>query len=103
MISALFINRGLVAALLLAAIAAGGIWYVGSLRHRVDELTTQLQDETDRADAAAAVADKMADRIEQLIADRDAAHADHLDDLARIDSARDACLEQTLPLELLDD
>lgn len=88
--------------MLLAALVAAAAVYVMSLRADNASLSVRIGDAEKRATEAVDGAARIRRQAETLIASRDAAAAEHADALDRIRRAADACLDQPLPLELLD-
>ena len=102
MISWMWINRGLSGSLLLAALVTAAAVYVMSLRADNAELKAGLAAAEARAASAVEGAERIRQQAEALMASKDAAAAEYADALDRIRAAADACLDQRLPLELLD-
>lgn len=96
-------NRHAVAALSIAAVSMAAAVYVMTLRSDNAALSVMVMDAERRAAEAVDGAERIQRQAERLIASRDAAAAEYADALARIRSAADACLDQPLPIELLDE
>lgn len=102
MISWLWINRGLSGSLLLAALVTAAAVYVMSLRSSNADLSADLADAEARAASAVEWAERIRIQAEALLKSRDVAAAEYADALDRIRSAADACLDQPIPMQLLD-
>lgn len=86
----------------MAALVAAAAIYVMGLRADNSALSVRVADAERRATEAVDGAERVRKQAEALIASRDAASAEYADALDRIRSAADACLDQPLPIELLD-
>lgn len=102
MIAWLWVNRGLSGSLLMAALIAAAAVYMMSLRADNAALSIRITEAERRAAEATEGAERVKRQAEALIASRDAAAVEYGDAFERIQSATDACLDQPIPAELLD-